>query len=244
MSFRRSFVFGALISGLMLTGFGCKKIDTNRPNVTGNLGNGQITLPTISVNTKATEEPKREIKPERKPHAEILRLRDVMKSFQKSQSFRADITIGGPDGVKGEIAYNQPNGMFGKLMLKNGFTSELAVKDKRVAVRNGTSTWQEITDTPESQYIANLFESITNRAGSEPLYPDENARYTSVKDDPRGCKLHSFSQFMGNVGSYQPIQLCVANGLPVYFSIPSQDGLIEIVYKDIDQPVQVFFPLP
>lgn len=247
MLFHRSLFLGVLLGGLMLTGFGCKKIDTTRPNMTAGRGSGQVTLPTISVNTKTEEQPTvpKERKPERQPDAETLRLRDIMASFQKSQSFRANITIGGTEGIQGQISYNQPNGMFGKLMLKNGFTTEMAVKNERVAVRTGTSTWSEVTGSAEGEQIATLFKAITNRGGLVPIYPSDNARHESVKDDAaRRCKMHKLSQFMGNLGGFQPLHICVANGLPLYFSIPSEDGLIEIEYTDIDKPVDVFFPIP
>ncbi len=245
MLFRRSLLLGVLLGSLTLTGFGCKKIDPSRPNVTSLQASGQVKLPTISVETKAAQaDPSKVRKPEKQPHPEILRLREVMSSFQKSQSFRANITIGGPEGIKGEIAYNQSKGAFGKLALKNGFTTEMALYNSRVAIKSGTSTWSEISNTPEAENIATLFKAITNRGNEEPLYPSDNARYVSVKDDPkRGCKMHSVSQFMGNLGGYQPLEICVANGLPLYFSIPSEDGTIEIEYRDIDKPVEVFFPI-
>jgi len=246
MLFRRSLFLGVLLCGLMLTGFGCKKIDTSRPNMVAGRANSQVILPTISVDTKPQQPvPQKERKPERQPDPEILRLREVMSSFQKSKSYRANLTIGGANGIKGEISYSQPNGLFGRLMLKNGFTTEMALQNNRVAVRSGTSTWGEITGTPEADQIATLFKSITNRGSVEAVYPSRNARYGSAKDDAaRGCKMHTLSQFMGDLGGYQPVNICVANGLPLYFSIPSENGLIEIEYKDIDRPVDVFFPIP
>ncbi len=245
MLFRRSLLLGIVLGSLALTGFGCKKIDTSRPNMTSAQANGQVKLPTISVQTKPEQPaPPKVQKPEKQPHPEILRLREVMLSFQKSQSFRANITIGGPEGVKGEIAYNQMKGAFGKLALKNGFTTEMAFHENRVAIKSGTSTWSEITGTAEAQNISTLFQSITNRGETQPVYPSKSARYGSAKDDAaRGCKMHSLSQYMGNLNSYQPLEICVANGLPLYFSIPSEDGVIEIEYRDIDKPVDVFFPL-
>ena len=245
MLFRRSLLLGVVLGSLALTGFGCKEIDTSRPNMTSLQARGQVKLPTISVNTKPEQTAQPRVrKPEKQPHPEILRLRDVMSSFQKSQSFRANITIGGPDGVKGEIAYNQSKGTFGRLSLKNGFTTEMALLGNRVAIKSGTSTWSEITNTPEAQNISKLFQSIINRGDSQPVYPSKSARYGSAKDDPaRGCKMHSVSQYMGNLNSYQPLEICVANGLPLYFSIPSEDGTIEIEYRDIDKPVDIFFPL-
>lgn len=245
MLFRRSLLLGVLLGSLALTGFGCKKIDTSRPNMTSLQASGQVKLPTISVETKTEQvtAPK-ERGPGKQPHPEILRLREVMSSFQKSQSFRANITIGGPEGIKGEIAYNQSKGTFGKLTLKNGFTTEMALYNDRVAIKSGTSTWSEISDTPEAENIATLFKAITNRGNTEPIYPSKNARYGSAKDDSaRNCKMHSISQYMGNLNSFQPLEICVANGLPLYFSIPSEDGTIEIEYRDIDNPVEVFFPI-
>lgn len=245
MLFRRSFLLGVFLTSLTLTGFGCKKIDTSRPNMTSLQATGQVKLPTISVGTKAEPvAPPKIRKPEKQPHPEILRLRDAMSSLQKSQSFRAKVTIGGTGGINGDIAYNQAKGVFGKLALQNGFTTEMALLGERVAIKSGTSTWSEITNTPEAENIATLFKSITNSGSIEPTYPSKNARYVSAKDDAaRGCKMHSVSQFMGNLGGYQPIEICVANGLPLYFSIPSEDGTIEIEYRDIDKPVDVFFPV-
>ncbi len=244
--FPRSLLFGALLGSLALTGFGCKKIESYRPNTTSARPNGQVLLPTISVETKP-EQPSapKEKKPERRPAPEIIRLRESMASLQKSRSFRAKLTIGGPNGIKGDIAYSQTNGLYGKLALANGMTSEMSIFKDRVAVRNGTSTWGEVTGTPEADSITALFQSITNRGGQQPLYPSDNSRYGSAKEDTvRGCMMHSVSQFMGNLGGYQPLQICIKAGLPIYFSIPSEDGVIEIEYRDIDQPVDVFFPIP
>ncbi len=246
MFFRRPIFLGILLCGLMLTGFGCKKIDTTRPNMISGGANGTVTLPTISVTQKSPQAvPPKERKPDPGPEPDVIRLRDIMTSFQKSQSFRARITIGGAEGIVGQVSFNQQNGLFGKLMLKNGQTTEIAIQEERVAIRNGTSTWGEITGSTEAEEIKELFKAVINRGNLEPLYPAPNARYLSSKDDTvRGCKMHSLSQFMGNLGGFQPLNICIANGLPIYFSIPSEDGLIEIEYTDIDKQVEVFFPIP
>lgn len=246
MLFQRSTLLGVLLVSLMLTGFGCKKIDTTRPNATTKQPNSQVKLPTISVETKnKTPAPPKKRKPERQPDPEVLRIRDAMASFQKSQSYRATVTIGGPEGIKGAIAYSQQNGLYGKLSLKNGMTSDMAVFGERVAIRTGTSTWREISGTEEGAQIITLFKSITNRDSTEPIYPSDNAHYESVTDDlTRNCKMHSMKQFMGHLGGYQLLKICLKNALPMYFSIPSEDGLIEIEYRDIDTPVEVFFPIP
>lgn len=247
MFFRRSLAASVLLLGLTLTGFGCKKIDYSQYNHTG-WSNTEVKLPTIAVDTKpaTTAAPKPiDRKPERQPEQEVLRLRDIMASFQKSQTYRADLTLGGPGGITGEIAYNREYGVFGKLTTANGFTSQMALQGDRVAVKSGTSTWREITGTDEGAQISSLFKSILSSGGSKgPLYPYINAHFVSLKDDPtRGCQMYTVSQFMGNMDSYQNVNFCVQNGLPTYFSIPSPDGLIEIKYHDVDKPVDVYFPL-
>ncbi len=246
MLFSRRFALLGLLGVLTLTGFGCKKIDYSQPNRTASLASGQVKLPTISVDTKTKgqQQPVVDMKPGKAPNPEVLKLRDIMASFQKSQSYRALITIGGATGIKGDLAFSQENGMYGKLTLNNGQTTEIAVKDTRVAVRSSSSTWQEVTGQPEAEQITTLFKAVANRTTTKPIYPLVNAEYKSGVDDPvRGCKMHSMTQFMGNQG-YQPMQLCIASGLPTYLSIPSQDGLIEIEYRDIDKVVPVYFPIP
>lgn len=243
MPFPRTFFLGVLLSSLALVGFGCKKIEHMNGNTTATLANRDVLLPTISVKTPVAK-PIEPEKPRKQPHPEVLRIRELMTSFQKSTSFRAKMRIGGEGGIQGDIAYDQEKGTYGKLMLGNGLTSEMVLYQERVAIKNGTSTWSEITDTPEAAQIMELFKAVTNRATTEPLYPARNARYVSAADDEtRGCKMHNLSQFMGNLGGYQPIAFCIANRLPVYFSVPSEDGLVEVEYRDIDKPVEVFFPL-
>ncbi|MBP9762145.1 hypothetical protein KBD34_00855 [Patescibacteria group bacterium] len=247
MLFRRSLPIGILLVSLALTGFGCKKIDTSKRNMAGALSNGQVKLPTVSVTpeAKAAAEKPRERKPERQPDAEILRIRDVLSSFQKSQTFRAVFTVGGKDGIKGDLSYNQQKGAYGKLSLKNGQSVDMALQGTRVAIRNSSSTWQELTGTTEGDQMASLLTAVGNRGTLEPIYPSVGARYVSGTDDTtRDCRMHEISQFIGSLGGYQPIRICIKNGLPLYFSIPSEDGLVEIEYRDIDKPVEVFFPLP
>lgn len=246
MSLRRSFVFVSLLGSLALAGFGCKKADT-LPFVSGNASpNARVILPTLSINTKSPEQPtkRRVTSPERLPDPNVLRARDAMIGFNKSQSFRASITIGGKEGIKGDVSFSHPNGMFGTLTLGNGMKADIALRETRVAVRSNTSTWQEVTDTPEAAQVIELFKAISNRTGENPAYPNPRAKFVSVTDDTvRGCRMYVVSEFMGDRG-YQPVQICIKAELPVYFSIPSEDGLIEINYKDIDQPVTVFFPIP
>jgi hypothetical protein len=206
-----------------------------------------VKLPTVSVTpeTKTAAEKPRERKPERQPDPEILRIREALSSFQKSQTFRAVFTVRGKEGITGDLAYNQQKGAYGKMTLKNGQTLDMALQGKRVAIRNSSSTWQELTDTAEGDQMSNLLTAIGNRGALEPIYPSVSARYVSGSDDAvRGCRMHEVSQFMGNLGGQQTIRICIKNNLPLYFSIPSEDGLVEIEYKDIDKPVEVFFPLP
>ncbi len=203
-------------------------------------------LPTLSVDQRQTAPtPAAPQKPPKPLDPEVTRIRDVLTSFQKSESYRAAVTINGKEGIKGEITYSQKNGLYGKLSIPNGITTDMAVLGERVAVRAGTSTWREISGTDEGTQIITLFKSITNRGSAQPIYPSDSATYISGEDDSvRDCRMHSVKQFMGHLGGYKTIKVCIKNALPTYFAIPSEDGLVEIEYRDIDKPVEVFFPLP
>lgn len=245
MSFRRSLMSLALFGSLALLGFGCKKVDMVS-FVDGNApANARVVLPTLSVNTgkpQTASQPR--VAKDRTADPNVLKARDAMISFNKSQSFRASITVGGPEGIKGEVSFNQTGGMYGTLTLSNGMKADIAVQEPRVAVRSGGAAWQEVTNTDEATQIIEIFKIVSNRTDDEPTYPTKMAKLVSVADDPtRGCRMYNISQFMGDRG-YQPVQVCTKGELPVYLSVPSEDGLIEINYKDIDQAVNVFFPIP
>ena len=250
MSFRsslstgRAFVFGAALLSLTLTGFGCKKETLPRLN-TAAWPNGRVQLPTLSVDSAPTQPTPivRQPDVEWKNDPNLIRVRAAMSQLNQSDTYRATLHLGGT-GVIGDIAYNRKYGIYGTLTTQHGVNVDIAIQGNRVAVRDSTSTWQDVSDTPEGDQVQNLFSSLLNQQKNEVAFPTGNARYASQEDDQtRGCHMYHFRQFMGDRG-FQPLQVCLKDGLPSYFSLQTADGLVEIEYRDVDKPVEVFFPLP
>ncbi|MDO8617387.1 MAG: hypothetical protein Q7N87_00610 [Candidatus Uhrbacteria bacterium] len=239
MSRTRSFGWMILIL-LPLFGFGCKT-DSN------------VKRPTTSVDRLpvVTQQPitKPPVTPPPPPSAtatspDILYLQQVMRNLLQVRSFRAAMMIPDPQGtVTGEIEFVRQTGLHGTLHLPLSITSEVYLIEKKIYFRTNTSTWVDLTATPDGQKAAELFRSAFSLSDKNTSLPvSGSAKMISITEDPSPCKLYTFLQNTSE-NQEQKNEICVRNDLPIRLRTFTAQGVVEVTYRDYNAPFELVSPI-
>ncbi|MFA6429923.1 MAG: hypothetical protein WCV84_05520 [Patescibacteria group bacterium] len=173
----------------------------------------------------------------------IQYLRQVMKNFANVNSFRVTFTIPGKSGlVQGTAEFQRDQGLHGIFQVPNAQNTEMYLVKDLVYVRAGTSTWLNLTDSPEGQTAKEALASVFSSTNTDNrLYIDKKAT-VQTSEDPRGCKMHAITQHISGLGK-QTIQLCIKNDLPMIISMILPEGPLEMSYTDFNQRMELNPPM-
>lgn len=232
---------------LVLFGFGCKK-STPPP------GSIPAPLPTIPTTTNLPTPPNEqqpkpiETSPQSTPRPEgyvepeITYLRQVMLNLSQAKSFKTAIAIPSDQGTAtGNVEFVKQIGLHGTLTIPGGNQSEVYILGSDIYFRANTTTWSDLSRSPEAANIKNLFESsLSFTAGTSTI--TGTARMISTKDDPSGCRLYTLSQYTSDENKVT-FQICVKDDLPAKIISQSSTGRIEVAFREYNQFIKLESPI-
>ncbi|MCK9361272.1 hypothetical protein M0Q28_03505 [Patescibacteria group bacterium] len=233
---KKSILLASFI-GLSLFGFGCRKPEPTQPQVPNAVA--PINGVTQTPGTATPVEPG--------ISRDVLYARQVLRNLSQATAFRASMVVPSAGGIINTVLdYNRVNGLIGRVTLPTDAgpqTAELFANDTEIWFREGTSTWQNLSNTEEGQSFKNIFQNAFGYQGQYQSTVADNAKLVSKDEDTSAnCTRHAFTQTL-NTGSEQHFTLCVARDLPVYLTIEGPFGQIEVRYRDVNGNVEVKKPV-
>jgi len=168
--------------------------------------------------------------------------------LSQAKTFRAVMNVPTANGqVATSLDYNRDSGLYGTIQIPSAGgaaqSANLYASDKEIWFRQGTSTWQNLTNTQDGKNFQAVFQNAFNYQDRYQSTVADTATLTSKTDDPSaGCSRYAFTQPTGNGGT-QTFTLCVSKDLPVYLTIDGPFGQIEVHYKDVNGNVEVKRPV-
>ncbi len=223
--------------GLALVGFGCRQPETSPqvPNAVTPINGGNTQTPTANAPTDAGIS------------RDVLYARQVLRNLNQASAFRASMVVPSAGGIINTVLdYNRLNGLIGRVTVPTDSgpqTAELYANDTEIWFRDGTSTWQDLSNTEEGRSFKAVFQNAFGYQGQYQSTVADNARLLSKEEDTSAnCTRHAFIQTL-NTGSEQRFTLCAAGDLPVYLTIEGPFGQIEVRYKDVNGNVEVKKPV-
>jgi hypothetical protein len=234
---KRSLLLGSLLA-LALTGFGCKSTEQPASNQPAVPNAAATDTGSVAVSAPAANGVSRD----------VLYARQVLRNLSQANSFRASMTVPTASGpVSTNLDYNRTTGLSGTIQIPDGAggkqSADLYVNDKEIWFRQGTSSWQNLTNTEDGQNFRAVFQNAFNYQDRYQSTVADTASLTSKTDDPSaGCTRYAFTQPTNNGGT-QTFTLCVSADLPVYLTIDGPFGQIEVHYRDVNGKVDVKKPV-
>jgi len=223
-------------SSLILFGFGCKK-----PAAPKMYTDFEAMMPKTPALVQKTTAPAAAPTPTKTADPNAYYLREVMKNFDRVKSYKAVVTIPTPDGpVTGNIEFVRTTGLHGLLLFSQNRKTEIYLLGEDIYFRVNTSSWENLSATPEGKQVSVLFQSAFSLGdnGSAAILP-ESARVVGTANDPSGCRLFLVASDSPQV----PLQICVKNDLPVRVTSPASAGPVEVRYSDYDKPITLVAPI-
>lgn len=228
-------ILAASLLTLALLGFGCKKPDP------------QPTVPNAAVpadNSAAVPTPNQ---PAPGISRDVIYARQVLRNLSQASSFRASMVVPSAGGIiNTTLDYSRANGLIGKVTLPTNAgpqTAELYATDAEIWFREGTSTWQNLSNTEEGQGFRTIFQNAFGYQSQYQSTVSDTAKLTAKDEDTSAnCTRHAFIQTVGT-GTEQRFTLCIAADLPVYLTIEGPYGQIEVRYRDVNGNVEVKKPV-
>ncbi len=232
---------------LPLLGFGCRKPLAPPSLAWRNSSSSSSSLPpSASLPSLPALRPHlgRTPHPDKRPVApEILYLRQAWHNLLGLKSFRAHLTLPGEQGlITGTIDYVRDHGLHGTLQINDHLTTEIFLRGDQVYFRSNTSSWENMSYTPEGDRLAVFFQ-IAFPSRSDPHQPliSDSARILETKDDPSGCKRYTFSEYgLGDKKDFT--SMCIQNNLPLRVTSYYSDGTTDVQYQDFDAPITLPSP--
>lgn len=232
----------SLIASLLLFGFGCRK--TNTIDTESLRESPSIVKPTkkIDIPPKPPTKP-RSAYTEHAPAPEIFYIRQAWRELVGIDTFRARFTLPSASGnVTGSMEYSRDEGVHAEMNLGKQGTSELYILYGDVYFRSNSSTWENVTNTPDGDKLAQFFRiAFPGKNSTSTIFISDSATILEIKDDPRGCKQYSYSEFSAERGK-EVSRLCIKNNLPMIMNKVYPDGETEIVYFDYNAPLKIGSP--
>jgi hypothetical protein len=222
---------------LSLFGFGCKKEEpapVNPPVPNAEAPTATSVPVTAPVNVGVSRD--------------VLYARQVLRNLSEANAFRASMVVPTANGiVTTNLDYNRMSGILGTIQIPTADggkqTADLFASDSEIWFRQGTSTWQNLTNTPDGKNFQTVFQNAFNYQDRYQSTVADTATLTSKTDDAsEGCSRYAFTQPTENGGT-QTFTLCVTADLPVYLTIDGPFGQIEVHYKDVNGAVDVKKPV-
>jgi hypothetical protein len=179
---------------------------------------------------------------------DVLYARQVLRNLSEANAFRASMVVPTANGiVTTSLDYSRANGILGTIQVPTADggkqSADLFANDAEIWFRQGTSTWQNLTNTPEGKNFQTVFQNAFNYQDRYQSTVADTATLTSKTDDASaGCSRYAFAQTSENGGT-QTFTLCVTADLPVYLTIDGPFGQIEVHYKDVNGTVDVKRPV-
>lgn len=233
---KRSYLLLPLLA-LSLFGFGCKKTETPPvPNAVAPI-DGAAAAQTPTTDEKTNPGVSRD----------ILYARQVLRNLSQASAFRASMVVPSAGGIINTVLdYNRINGLLGKVTIPTDVgpqTAELFANETEIWFREGTSTWQNLSNTEEGKNFKAIFQNAFGYQGQYQSTVADNAKLLSKDEDTSvNCTRHAFTQVL-DTGSEQKFTLCIARDLPVYLTIDGPFGQIEVRYRDVNGKVDVQKPV-
>jgi hypothetical protein len=232
---KKSILAASLLS-LALLGFGCKQPETQPqvPNAVAPVdGSGSTQAPTSQPAPGVSRD--------------VLYARQVLRNLSQANTFRAAMVVPSAGGIiNTTLDYNRANGLIGKVTLPTTAgpqTAELYANDTEIWFRDGTSTWQNLSNTEEGQDFRTIFQNAFGYQSQYQSTVSDTAKLTSKDEDTSAnCTRHAFTQTVVT-GAEQRFTLCIAADLPVYLTIEGPYGQIEVRYRDVNGNVEVKKPI-
>jgi len=222
---------------LAVFGFGCKPAQPQTPPVPN--ATAPVTQPaSVPVTNDAPAGVSRD----------VLYARQVLRNLSQASTFRASMNVPTANGlVATNLDYNRDTGLYGTIQIPGtsggSQTANLFANDKEIWFRQGTSTWQDLSNTQDGKNFQAVFQNAFNYQDRYQSTVSDTATLTSKTDDPAaGCQRYAFSQPTDNGGT-QTFTLCVNADLPVYLTIDGPFGQIEVHYRDVNGKVEVHKPV-
>ena len=229
----------APLFAIALFGFGCKNTDKPAdqiPNAVSPVdANGRASVPVPETAPVGVSQ-------------DVLYARQVLRNLSQANTFRANMNVPTANGrVATNLDYSRTGGLYGSIEIPdtNGGTqnANLFANDTEIWFRQGTSSWQNLSNTEDGKNFQAVFQNAFNYQNRYQSTVADTATLTSKTDDPSaGCTRYAFSQPTGNGGT-QAFTLCVKADLPVYLTIDGPFGQIEVRYRDINGKVDVKKPV-
>lgn len=223
---------------LSLFGFGCKKTETPPvPNAVAPIDGAS------AAQTSAKTEPAANPGVSR----DVLYARQVLRNLSQAATFRASMVVPSAGGIiNTTLDYSRADGLMGKVAIPTDAgsqTAELFANDTEIWFREGTSTWQDLSNSEEGKNFKAIFQNAFGYQGQYQSTVADNAKLLSKDEDTSAnCTRHAFTQTL-DTGSEQKFTLCIARDLPVYLTIDGPFGQIEVRYRDVNGKVDVKKPV-
>lgn len=232
----KKIILASSFLSLALLGFGCKKPEAQPqvPNAVAPVdGSGSITPTAEQAAAGVTRD--------------VLYARQVLRNLSQANTFRASMVVPSAGGIiNTQLDYNRTNGLMGKVTLPTSSgpqTAELYANDTEIWFRDGTSTWQNLSDTEEGQGFRSIFQNAFGYQSQYQSTVSDTAKLLSKEEDTSAnCTRHTFTQ-MVSTGSEQRFAICISADLPVYLTIEGPYGQIEVRYRDVNGTVDVKKPV-
>ncbi|MEI7512648.1 MAG: hypothetical protein WCK01_04290 [Candidatus Uhrbacteria bacterium] len=235
---KRTFLIAPLLT-IALFGFGCKSTEAPAPQIPNAVvpnDSAPVSVPVPTSTTPVGVSP------------DVLYARQVLRNLSQANSFRASMKVPTANGrVATNLEYSRTGGLSGSIEIPgdNGATqtANLFANDSEIWFRQGTTTWQNLSNTEDGKNFQAVFQNAFNYQNRYQSTVADTATLTSKTDDPvEACSRYAFNQPTGNGGT-QTFTLCVKADLPVYLTIDGPFGQIEVHYRDINGNVEVKRPV-
>ncbi len=229
-----------LTGALALTGFGCRPPNAQQAAAPSTVsGTPTPSTPTFDPNAPWPKDSEG-------PSAEGLIARQALRNLAIAKTYRADMEVPTTQGtVKASADVNKDQGILGRLEVptpQGQLISEVYISGQVILFRQGTTTWSDISKTPDGTSLSNLFQNALAPNGTDvSAIVANSARTVDISDDPQGCKRYTLTQ-VADDGQRFPYRICIKNDLPVYLTLATGAGNMTISYKDINGAVEVKKP--
>jgi hypothetical protein len=164
---------------------------------------------------------------------DVLYLRQVFTRFSKTRSFRADLRIPTDAGqAAGQVTFVRDQGLYGILDLPQDIKAEVLMRQGQIFFRAGTSSWINLSDQPEGKQMLELFQKSLAIDETAVGYLPDHAVVTAIINDPEGCRLYTVDQ--SETVAPHLVGICVKNEMPVRLTAETDNGPIEVRYRDFN----------
>lgn len=241
---RRVLHLASLCLALSFLGFGCKE-----PNYNG----------TVATNWRGViQDPPKNAQPtpvapvqDTKPFYDIVTptppevtiLRQAMRNLASAKSFKATIILPPSEGqsspIQALLVFNRDRGFRGVINVTPELKSEIQVINEQVYFRANTSSWQNVSDTPDGLRLRAFFQvAFPKKEGAKQVLVSDSARIEDVRDDKSGCRQYTYTEVVPG-GDIVKTVTCIKDNFPTFIINEYAEGNTEVRYSDINQPVDI-----